>query len=245
MSNGPAEHYLQNLLKRIAGEITCNNPALSTEIASAGNGLYPPQCGLCHKHCPDGETTTTGLYACRACISAAGDDAEPCGQPEPYPTADSILEIRHAGLGKPLSPKGTQYGRAAELALQKGMYIAELGRCGWGSIYQLDADDRARLKVEPEIAAVVMWNDGEYWAPPLLPAHSVRLLTREESARVLESATSIAVKRLWQLRYEINGNLRKDRDTPGLIKAAEHLAKVYEQNRLSYRIRRAKQALDG
>ena len=130
-----------------------------------------------------------------------------------------------------------------QLALAEGLYIAEVGRPGWGTVATLNSAQHRSLQVSKEICGVAVWNDGEYWAPPLMPARSVRLLTQEEATRIVESATSVAIKRLWRMVFRIDGALLPKPDLNQLLDAARHAATVYERHRLPHRLRKAKEML--
>lgn len=238
MADGLTEKYLQGLLEQAAGTVESANGELAGRMRRAAAGKYPPQCAFCHEYDETcmGEAQS-GMIRCERCrrdhpLDGPADGGE-------YPTPDTVEAIPLASLGTALPESHPAHVPAAELALTEGRYLAEPGRCAWGCLAWITTSQREQWTLPKEIKAVVLWNDGEYWAPPIMPARSVRALARDEAVGILENTTSVTLRAIWELHYRIDGTARTDASPEDVLAAAARAADVYERRRFPHRLKKA------
>lgn len=238
MADGLTEKYLQGLLGEAAATVESANGELAGRMRLAAAGKYPPQCAFCHEHDDSCMAEAqSGLMRCERCrrerpLSGPADGGE-------YPTPETVEAIPLAILGTALPESHPAHVPAAELARSEGRYLAEPGRCAWGCLAWIDAGQRAQWILPERIAAVVLWNDGEYWAPPIMPARSVRALTQDEAVSILENSTSVTLRAIWELHYRIDGTARSETPPEEVLAAAARAADVYERRRFPHRLKKA------
>ena len=238
MADGLTEKYLQKLLDEAAGTVEGTDPEMAVRMRKAAAGQYPRQCAFCHEHDDScAAEAHTGLVRCETCRKKHPLDGPADGGE--YPTPDTIEAIPLGTLGTAIPETHPAHAPAAELALAEGHHLSEPGRCAWGSLAWI-SESQARTWILPEdAAAVVLWNDGEYWAPPIMPARSVRVLDRAEATTILGNTTSVTLRGIWALHYSVDGKPRTDVPREQILTAAARAAEVYERRRFPHRLKRA------
>ena len=241
MADGLTEKYLQGLLEAAAGVVEATDPRLAGRMREAAGGRYPRQCAWCHEHNHSCKAEPhTGLIRCERCHTAHPLDRPADGGG--YPTPDTIEAIPLAVLGTAIGETHPAHVPAAELALRQGHHLSEPGRCAWGLLAWISSKQLETWMLPQNAAAVVLWNDGEYWAPPIMPGRSLRILDRAEAATVLENTTSVSLRAIWALHYTIEGTPRGDTAPEQIMAAAGRAADVYERRRFPQRLNAKKKA---
>lgn len=241
MADRLTEKYLRKLLDQAATTVEAADPQMAERMRKAAAGRYPPQCAFCHEYDEScAAEAHTGLVRCKACredhpLDGPADGGE-------YPTPDTVEAIPLARLGTAIPETHPAHAPAAELALAEGRHLSEPGRCAWGSLAWIGKRQARAWTLPEEAAAVVLWNDGEYWAPPIMPARSVRILDRAEATAVLDNTTSVTLRAIWALHYNVDGTPRTDVPREGILTAAARAADVYERRRFPHRLKKAASA---